>query len=530
MNPLISILHYGHCRSTHHYFAVDAIPHVRTDAGRRMTKILLRYHDDYLRGAKDPDTRFRDFQNHVIHVNDGYWGGAPRVAHQWYDRMQKYLQAQKWRYAAHAAGVLSHYFTDPMMPLHTQQSSREKILHRPIEWSVTKSYHEIMELWRCDRMQIVFEMSDRPEWLGEAILHAARYANQYYAPLLETYDLGRGRRNPKQGLSLIAKQSLAELFGMAITGWARVLERAASEAENKTGRLLPQPSIALSSVLLTSRVPLRLLGKRISDRTERIAVESLISEFERTGDLREHLPAEVDVVHRVVQVHHGERAWLQRREQLRSKETVVDVQTAPHTKTLQQDATHRDATKQDTTPPSTIPMPTRASSFRRTELETRLQHRDLLERAPSIGPKTAARFAQIGITTVGEFLRADASEMAIDLATRWIKESVIQLWQRQATLMCEVPALSALDSQLLAGVGCTDRKILMTHDAESMTHQIEHYAGTSAGRRYLRGGKIPNVTDIKQWIDLAKQYDDQLTRNPHNSHPLDGGSSHSAAA
>ena len=42
---LISILRAAHCRSTHHFFAMDAIPLVQTDAGQRLVTILLRYHD-----------------------------------------------------------------------------------------------------------------------------------------------------------------------------------------------------------------------------------------------------------------------------------------------------------------------------------------------------------------------------------------------------------------------------------------------------------------------------------------------------
>ena len=508
MNPLISILRHGHCRSTHHYFAVDALDHLRTDAGRRFAKILLRYHSDYLRGAKDPDTRFRDFQNHVVHVNDGYWGGAPRVAHQWYDRLQKYLRTDKLKYAAHAAGVLSHYFTDPMMPLHTQQSSREKILHRPIEWSVTKSYREILDLWRSDRMRVVFEISDRPEWLGEAILHGARYSNQYYGPLLDTYDLGRGRRNPKTGLSLIAKQSLAELFGLAITGWARVLERTAVEAETSRGQSLPTPSVIASSLLLGARVPMGLIGKRISDRTERAEVESLISEFERTGDIHANLPAEVDIIERVGRIHASEREWLKRRRQLQSNETIVEVHVATDVEGLNDAASPSEPESN----PATIPMPNRPAAFKHEVLGPRLSRIDLLERAPSIGPKTAARFAQIGIVTVEDFLAAPADEMSATLDTRWINQSIVELWQRQTTLMCEVPSLKVVDTQMIAGASCFTRKELLQTNAEILHVRITQYAATSAGRRYLRGGSAPNLTDVRNWIELAKRYEAQLLR------------------
>lgn len=503
MNPLLTILRHAHCRSTHHHFAIDAIPLVGTDAGKRLTKILIRYHDDYLRGAKDPDTRFRDFQNHVIHVNDGYWGGAPRVAHQWYDRMQRYLSTGKLHYAAHAAGVLSHYFSDPMMPLHTEQCDREKILHRPIEWSVTKSYASIYKLWRDDDMRIVFNISDGPGWLGEAILHGARYANEYYYPLMDTYDLVRGRKQPTLGLSLIAKQALAEMFGLVITGWARVIERIAADAEARMMQPLPTVSTSVAAVLATSRVPLRLLSRRIDDHLERRAVEALINEYESTGDLRKHLPAEVDITHRVNKVRADDVAWLNRRRQLQSTETQVDVLDGAQTQEATEQASDDRA--------MTIPFAGAAASVAKQPRSNqprpaiRLAATDPLVDAPSIGPRTAERFTQIGIHTVGEFLSASAEQMSQELATRWISSTIIQLWQRQAGVMCEVPGLRVLAAQMLAGAGFTDRVTVATSDPDSLHAKVSEYAATSAGRRYLRGGMPPKLSDVRAWIDNAQE-------------------------
>ena len=39
MNPLLHLLRVAHCRSTHHLFALDALPLVRTEAGRRLANI-----------------------------------------------------------------------------------------------------------------------------------------------------------------------------------------------------------------------------------------------------------------------------------------------------------------------------------------------------------------------------------------------------------------------------------------------------------------------------------------------------------
>ncbi len=492
MSPLLSILRAAHCRSTHHYFALDAIPMVQTDAGKRLTSLLLHHHWRYLTGAKDPDTRFRDFQNHVIHVKDGYWGGAPRVAHKWYDRMQRYLREERYSDAAHAAGVLSHYFTDPMQPLHTEQSAREAVLHRPIEWSITKSYDAIFRDWKQDEMRVVFQISDEPGWLGEAILHGARFANRKYATMLDSYDLARGAKDPPAGLNADLRAVIAELFGLCITGWARVLERAASDAEAQRGKPLPTASLSIPTLLASVCIPARLWLRRIENKAEQLAVSQLVDEFQSTGTLKQHLPVEVDIVHRVVDIYQDEKRWKQQRqERLASKETVIRIETV---KEIAQES----AMTAGDELPATLPFVPRDA--RRGSLAAA----DPLLDAPSIGSKTAARFTAIGVHTVGEFLSASAEDLAGLLLTYWITDATVSQWQSQARLMCEVPGLKSRDAQLLAGAGQASAVQLARCEPASLHAQVSQFAITSTGRRYLRGAAPPSLADVESWIRDAK--------------------------
>lgn len=315
MKSLLSILRAAHCRSTHHRFAVDALPMVQTEPGERLARLLLRYPHRYLTGASDPDVRFRDFQNHVIHVADGYWGGAPRVAYQWYDALQRALRRKRFSEAAHAAGVLSHYFTDPIQPLHTHQCETAELIHRPIEWSIFCSYETILGHWRDDEFRVVFQLGDGPGWLGEAMLHASRLAHRQYRGLIDGYRLDAAVAEPAAALAGSSLPMLSELFGLAITGWARILERAAADAEAATGARLPEVSLSGPTIAAAVRAPLGAVRRWLAVRQQREAVAELIDEIDRTGTLQEHLPAEVDVVRRVIQVHRDEQRWKQRRQE-----------------------------------------------------------------------------------------------------------------------------------------------------------------------------------------------------------------------
>ncbi len=325
--PLVKVLRNSHCFSTHQFFAVDAIPLVQTDAGKRLARILLRHHDRYLAGAIDPDVRFRDFQNHVIHVTEGYWGGAPRVAHAWYDRLQKYLRTNRYGDAAHAAGVLSHYFTDVLQPLHTEIGPTERVLHGPFECSVRENYRRIYQNWAANELRVVFQLSGGQGWLGEAMLHAARFAHRKRRFLLNDYDLGKAVNDPRDGLTNDSIEELSELFGLAITGLARIFERAAYDAEATRKKRLPRKFLSLPTALATVDVPLQFWKTWMESRLERADAIALLEEFRGTGDLVDNLPAEVDVTHRVVKVYHDEQRWSERRQQsLDSKQTVVTIE------------------------------------------------------------------------------------------------------------------------------------------------------------------------------------------------------------
>jgi len=511
---------------------------VQTDAGLRLRGILLKHHEKYLTGAKDPDTRFRDFQNHVIHVQDGYFGGAPRLAMQWYDRLMGHLVSSRWEDAAYAMGVLSHYFTDPLMPLHTAQSEREALVHRPMEWSVCKSYDRILKRWTEDELRLVFQLGDGDGWLGEAILKGARFANRSYKRLVEGYNVDLGVENPVAGIDQDAIDTFAELFGLAITGLARIVERAAHEAETRCGEAIPKVALTMPAVLAALQIPEQMWLRRIVNREEREAIEAIVTEYRVTGKVVEHMPDEVYIKQRVMQVREREAHWNSARRDRALAQgahaarivvpevvlTTVATDQAPTleaiAKTLvQQEPTEVALAAEQTVEPNaepnevvSIPFAARTplvtsheaiASHQTEENAGRISRTDDLVDAPSIGPKTAEAFAAIKIFKVGEFLDTPAAAMSRRLQKHWITPSIIEDWQSQARLMCDVPGLLSRDVQMLVGVGCSTVEMLATSNAARLATIMNRYASTSEGRRSLRGASPATTEQIAKWIDAA---------------------------
>jgi hypothetical protein len=80
MSVFYNLVMNSACRSNHHRLAVDALRHLKGDMAERWRDLFLHHYTSYLGGAKAPDEVFKDFKNHVLHVRDGDWGGAPTAA------------------------------------------------------------------------------------------------------------------------------------------------------------------------------------------------------------------------------------------------------------------------------------------------------------------------------------------------------------------------------------------------------------------------------------------------------------------
>jgi hypothetical protein len=484
---LLSFLQRVHCNSTHHYFALDALPLVQTPAGERLVRVLLRHHRRYLLGATDPDTRFRDYQNHVIHVKNGYWGGAPRMAHKWYDRMQRYLRTNRFSDAAHAAGVLSHYFTDPFQPLHTEYSELEKVLHRPIEQSIYRGYSEIYQLWRSSQMKVIFQLSNRVSWLGESMLHGSQYANRKFGVLLDQYDLMSAVENPRTGLSSDARNSLAEIFGLAITGWARVLERAAQEAEHEREKKIPFHLVSPSMLTSTCRAPFGLLQQYLGSRREQKEIISMIDEYANEGKLVHQTPAEIDVVHRVTDIYQSEKEW--RLPQL-NEDTTLAVKWIDRADHSEQKSRRKDAN----------------SSKEVNELSAR----DSVFAAPFICVDAAQRMVEVGVKRIDDFLHDSPRALAERMKLDGVTTQILTRWQSQVALMVKVKGLGEQASMLLVAAGYASAESIALAQRSSIHRAVRKVVADHEGKGLQPQGVSPELyprsSEINSWIALASAH------------------------
>ena len=286
MSMLFRIVYAAHANGTHHKLALDALQGLQIEKSDAWMRLFLKHAEIYMVGAKDPDNTFKDFKNHVLHVGDAYWGGAPEQTVVWYDKTVAALKEQRWADAVYAAGVTSHYYTDPVHPFHTGQTEAENAIHRAVEWSINRSYNDLRALGLERYPVLAVPVPAGPDWLKSMVCDGAEFSHRYYEKLIAHYDIHRGVTDPPGGLDGVARGVIAELLIYAATGFARILEKAISEAAVAP----PHVDLALDTVLAAIKIPAKALAKRLSNTEDRKVVEAMYDELKATGRVDKALP------------------------------------------------------------------------------------------------------------------------------------------------------------------------------------------------------------------------------------------------
>lgn len=126
-----------------------------------------------------------------------------------------------------------------------------------------------------------------------------------------------------------------------------------------------------------------------------------------------------------------------------------------------------------------------------------------IEKAPSIGPRTAELLEAIGIRTVEDLMSMTADRISEKLNLRRMTPQVIQQWQHQSRLVCQIPELRGHDAQILVACGITTPEELASKNPSSLLSIVEPFAHTKEGERIIRSGRIPDLAEVTEWVQWA---------------------------
>lgn len=557
MSLLYAVVFASRCRSNHHRLAVDALRHLKAPAAEDWRNLLLHYHDEYLKGAKAPDEVFKDFKNHVLHVRDGEWGGAIEACEEWYRRTVRALAAKDWTQAAWSAGVMSHYYVDPIQPFHTHQTEEEGVIHRAVEWSFSKSYRTFQAILENDLGGYPqMEAPKGDKWLAEMVRAGAKASNKHYELVIEHYDLEKGVKDPPAGLDQELKDTIAKLVGHAAIGFARILDRAFEDAA------IAPPKVGgnLQALFLALEMPIQAVLKTIDDAAARREVEAQYEEFRRTGKVRGTLgeddkvvralyasevlktplssldakwPREIGAKAGIGTPARGKGARVAKRIASAPKPAapkpphIVPVAAAPEAKRAKVKAAPAPepapivvepvaavAEQAAPKPPKPVKAPVIPRELPvgapRAKQEKSLPRYSLssdapVVQAPSIGPKTAKRLESVGVRTIADLLKLKPDEAEGQIDARHISAHVIRDWQSQALLACTVPGLKSREAQALVACGVRDAAELAQMDATLLCDGVARWGLSDEGQRAWGSAPAPTEDDVATWIERAKR-------------------------
>lgn len=506
------------CRSNHHRLAVEALHLLQGDKADLWRNLFLHHHAAYLEGAKAPDEVFKDFKNHVLHVRDNDWGGAPAAAREWYRRTVRALGNKDWSHAAYCAGVMSHYVVDPVQPFHTGQTEEEGVIHRAVEWSFSKSYFELKRILEADLGGFPdVTVPQSADWLEQMVRTGAKTSNPHYETIINHYDFAVGVKKPQAALDQELKDAIAKLIGHAAAMLARILERAFAEAKVAP----PKVSLALDTLLAVLGIPMRAVLAKIADVGERAIVAKMYDEFRKTGKVRATL-SEDDKVVRALHAEEVLKRPLSSLDAQWPRETGTAHGTGAAARTTRKAKAKRAEKPKAAPAKAEAAKPTPAPASKAKGLfasamsaakamapgakadRFRLTEASPVEEAPSIGPKTASRLTAIGIHTVKDLLSVSPDGAAAQIKFRHISANLIRDWQAQAELACTVPGLSSLAAQLIVAAGVRDADDLAGIETDALVNMVEEYCETPDGVRTLREAPAPSREQIEKWIASAR--------------------------
>jgi len=535
MSLLFRLIFATACRSTHHKLAMNALRHLRGEDAERRRNLFLKHYEAYLQGSKAPDDVFKDFKNHVLHVSENYWGGAVSAAQKWYAAFLTSLKEGKWQDAAYAAGVTSHYFSDPLMPLHTGQTEEEGKVHRAAEWSIACGYDELQNIIERDVGYPQFEVSAGATWLEDLVRAGADLSHPHYHALIDHYDLSRGVANPPAGMDQEFKDRIAGCLAFAAVGIARILERGFDES----AVVPPEFSLSVQTVLAATKAPLRWILSKVADERERTQIKAMHEEVLATGKAIETLPLddkEIRKLHaeevlktpladldatpaRATGQAHGDGAPARLRSQRANTSPLRTQSASPVSRMRSKLAAPKQIVIPTSPPPAKSGRKPKATETPTTRPRLaqgtskrggyHLQPHHPVKDAPTISAAAAKKFAAIGINTIEAFSAADAGEMAAKLADRRFDAETLRTIQSQVRLMRRIPGLRGHDAQILTASGIADASIIASMSVADLVARLAPFLATPAAARILRSSPRPDDAEVAVWI-----------RNAQSSQPL----------
>lgn len=133
------------------------------------------YKSRILSGSITPDQSWQDWDNHLYYPETGEYN-APAAAARWYENAYGNFSLGEWSLGFWSMGVMSHYYADPCIPVHTD------------EWWPGHSGYEADINENYATLSITSPSESIVTNVSQFVVDSAVYSHQFYDDVYSAYD------------------------------------------------------------------------------------------------------------------------------------------------------------------------------------------------------------------------------------------------------------------------------------------------------------------------------------------------------
>ncbi len=132
------------------------------------------YSPEILKGSTTPDQVWQDWDNHLYYPETGEHH-APTAASLWYNYTRSNFTSGNWEQGFFSFGVLSHYFSDPCIPVHTAEF-----------WPGHTAYEKDINNHLAD-LVLDTPSENLVDNISQFVIDCATYSHQYFDTVYAAY-------------------------------------------------------------------------------------------------------------------------------------------------------------------------------------------------------------------------------------------------------------------------------------------------------------------------------------------------------
>jgi hypothetical protein len=188
--------------STHTFMVSEAMEAITNESWYDAFEL---YSPEVLSGCTTPDQAWQDWDNHLYYPETGNQS-APQAAQHWFDMAKANFTAGQWVDGFFAAGVMTHYFADPCIPVHTDEF-----------WPGHTGYeHDINE--NLETLTLESPSEILVDNVSQYVIDCATYSHQFYDDIYAAYEDEESRALDNATIKALTEDCLS----MAINGCLRL--------------------------------------------------------------------------------------------------------------------------------------------------------------------------------------------------------------------------------------------------------------------------------------------------------------------